>query len=126
MNGKTSGAQQVASWRGMLRATPVRNTAAETVQHGPDELSLSVKTKRPRYMVPPLSWIVPMKPTRTVRLDRVGMQIWNLCDGRRTVEEIVDEFAELHRLTFHEARVAVTGYMRQLVQRGVLAIAMTE
>jgi len=117
-------AQQAGSWRKMLGAKPVRNAAAEAAQEGQNELKISVKTKKPRYLVPPLSWIVPLRPTRAVRLDRLGSQVWNLCDGERTVEEVVDEFARLHGLSFHEARVAVTGYIRQLVQRGALAIAM--
>ena len=57
-----------------------------------------------------------------MRLDRLGSQVWQLCDGVRTVEDVVDEFARLHRLTFHEARASVTAYLKMLVQRGVLAM----
>jgi hypothetical protein len=115
---------RAASWRKMLDATPVRNAAAEVAQEGPDGLSITVKVKRPGYLVPPLSWVIHGKPTRTVKLDRLGAQVWNLCDGERTVEAVIDEFARLHRLSFHEARAAVTWYLRQLIQRGVLAIAV--
>ena len=104
----------------------MHNAAVEATQDGAEGLSISVRTRRPRYLAPPLSWIVPLRPTRVVRLDRVGSQVWALCDGTRTVEEVVEAFAARHRLTFHEARVAVTGYLRQLVHRGALAMALAD
>jgi len=108
----------------MLDARPVRNAAIVVDGDSATGLRLSVRLRRPRYLVPPLSWLVPHRSARTMRLDPLGSQVWELCDGERTVEAIVDAFAERHRLTFHEARVAVTGYLQQLVQRGALAIAM--
>jgi len=56
----------------------------------------------------------------------LGRRLWQDCDGRRTVEEIVDRFRDEHRLTFHEARAAVSGYLQGLIQRGVLAIVMRD
>ncbi len=110
----------------MLAARPARNAAAEAAREASGGLAVAVKRQRPRWHVPPLSWVVPIQPTRTVRLDSLGAQVWELCDGERTVEAIVDAFGAEHRLSFHEARVAVTGYLSQLVQRGALAVAMTE
>lgn len=104
----------------------MRNAAAGVAEAPAGGLGLSVATRRPRWLVPPLSWVVPLKPTRTLRLDPLGAQVWMLCDGERTVEAIVDEFARRHGLSFHEARVAVTGYLSQLVQRGALAMAMEQ
>ena len=115
--------QKESSWKQMLAATPLRNTAARAIENG-DELRIEVPTKKPRWFVPPISWVVPLRPTRTVRLDRVGATVWRQCDGERTVEELVGDFARQYNLTFHEARVAVTSYLRQLVQRGALAIEM--
>ncbi|MFH1731971.1 MAG: PqqD family protein [Planctomycetota bacterium] len=114
------------SWKRMLDARAVRNTAARADQGEPDAVVVHVKTVRPWYMVPPVSWIVPHRPERRVELDRLGSQVWRLCDGERTVETVVDSFAADHELTFHEARVAVAGYISSLVKRGVLAIVMPE
>ena len=114
---------QPRSWRRMLAARPLRNAAAEASEQG-DELRIAVPAKRPRWLVPPLSWLLPVRPSRAVRLDRVGARVWGLCDGERTVEELVEAFAAMYNLSFHEARVAVTGYLSQLVRRGALAIEM--
>ena len=57
-------------------------------------------------------------------LDHLGVEVWERCDGTRTVEQVVDEFAQKHALSFHESRVMVTEYLRELIQRGVLAIGL--
>lgn len=119
-------ASPATSWRPMLEARPVRNAAAATTARDDDALSIAVRTRKPSWLVAPLSWIVPLRPTRAVHLDRLGTQVWRLCDGERTVEQVVDAFAERHSLTFHEARVAVTGYLSSLVQRGAMAIVMDD
>lgn len=126
MKDATSEATEVpeGSWRKMLEARPVQNSAAEVRREARDTLSITVKTKKPSPLFPPLSWFIRPKAFRTVKLDRLGSQVWELCDGERTVEDVVDEFAQRHRLTFHEARASVTAYLKMLVQRGVLAMVM--
>ena len=126
MTGPVKNAHDHASWGPMLLARAVHNTAATVDQDGEDAVRIGVRTIRPRYLVPPLSWIVPVRPERRVVLDRLGLEVWRLCDGVRTVEAVVDAFAAAHGLTFHEARAAVTGYINSLVRRGVLAVVLAE
>ena len=115
-----------ADWRGMLRARPTRNTAARAVENGSAGVTLYIKRRRPAWLVPPVSWVVPYTAEREILLDALGRQVWQCCDGQSTVEDIVDRFKDEHRLTFHEARAAVTGYLRKLIQRGVLAIVIRD
>ena len=115
-------ARRAESWQEMLRATPLHNPAAEVACAQDGLVAVTVQARKPRYLIGPLAWIIRLRLTRTYRLDRLGSQVWNLCDGRREVERIVEIFAEQHRLTFHEARVAVTGYLRQLIERGAIAV----
>ena len=89
-------------------------------------LRVRVPLRHPGWLVPPLSWVVRPRHQRVVSLDRIGTEVWQACDGRRTVEQIVDAFSERRRLTFHEARAAVTGFLRSLVQRGILAVEMKD
>ena len=117
---------QAGSWAQMLRATPLRNTAARAVENQDKCITVYVKQQRPGFMKPPLSWIVPFSPERRVKLDAIGTRIWRWCDGTLTVEGVVDRFKDHYRLSFHEARAAVTGYLKLLIRRGVLAIAMQE
>jgi len=124
--GDANQVNQPGNWTAMLRARPTRNTAARAVEKDSTGVTVYVQRRRPRWLVPPLSWIVPYAPERETTLDALGQRLWQCCDGRATVEEIVDRFAAEHGLTFHEARAAVTAYLRQLIQRGVLAIVMQD
>ncbi|MHC5055666.1 MAG: PqqD family protein [Planctomycetota bacterium] len=110
------------SWKRMLEARPVRNVAADVKPEGQQGVRITVKKRKPFFLIQPLSWIIRPRLTGTVLLDRLGSQVWDLCADDRTVEQIVDEFARRHRLTFHESRVAVTNYMKLLVERGALAM----
>lgn len=110
------------SWGRSLLGVPVRNQAAGVVDEG-DTVRVSVALRRSRWLVPPISWIIKPRSDKTFGLDELGTEVWRLSDGKRTVEQIIDVFAERHRLTFHEARVSVTTYVKELMQRGLLVIA---
>jgi len=116
--------QSSVGWKYMLMARPVQNTAVRVEHKRPNSVIIHVKRKKPWYMAPPLSWIIPARPTQALTLDAIGSEIWGLCNGQRTVEDVVDIFALRYRLSFHEARISVTEYLKTLIQRSVLAIAM--
>ncbi|MDA0840367.1 MAG: PqqD family protein [Planctomycetota bacterium] len=113
------------SWREMLKARAIQNAAAEIELENDGSIILVVKNKRPSFFFPPLSWLIRPADEQRVSLDRLGSEVWRLCDGQ-TVERVIDRFAEEHGLSFHEARVAVTGYLKSLVERGALAIVVTD
>ena len=110
----------------MLQARAIHNAAAEVETDEAGRVTVSVKTRRPWFLFPPLSWIVRAPESREARLDALGSEFWRLCDGTRTVEEVIDAFAESHGLTFHEARVSVTGYIKSLTERGVMVLVVGE
>jgi len=122
----SNAAPGAGSWKPMLNARAVHNAAARVTEGDDGCVVVYVKAVRRWYMVPPISWVVPHEAERRVVLDRLGSQVWQWCDGERTVEGVVDAFAAEHDLTFHEARVAVAGYISSLVKRGVLVIVMPE
>jgi len=82
---------------------------------------VSVPMRRPSWMVPPLSWVFPFSSHRRVQLDRVGLGVLDLCDGLRTVEGIIEQFAADNKLSYREAQLPVTQFMRMLLQRGLVA-----
>lgn len=108
----------------MLAARPQRNQAARVERDNPDVVRLTVRKRRPRLLLPPLSWIIRPRLENRYELEGLGLEVWQLCDGNRRVEDIVDAFAQRRRLTFHESRVAVTSYLKILVEKGALAMAV--
>lgn len=116
---------EMISWRRMLAAKPQPNLAAEIVEESATRVRVAIRLKMPKWLVPPLTLVVKPRRRRIFELDPVGVEVWRACDGQRTVEEIVEAFAEQHALTFHEARVAVTNFLHSLIQRGLIAIEQT-
>lgn len=105
-----------------LRAVPHVNQTMETHRRSDGSMVVSIPIPRPKFLVPPLSWILPFSPYRRVELEPVGSGVLGMCDGRRTVEAIIEEFAADHKLSFREGQLAVTQFLRQLMQRGLVVI----
>ena len=105
----------------LLDAVPLRSQAVRVEQRG-GQTVFHVPLERRWYMGPPLGWLMPFSRDRTLSLDRLGMEVWEACDGRKTVEQIVEQFAAAHHLRFHEARLSVMEFLKQLTQRGLIAV----
>jgi hypothetical protein len=82
----------------------------------------SIPLRRPGWLVPPLSWLIPFSSHRRVELDTVGAAVLDMCDGNKTVERIIEEFARKEKLSFREAQLPVTQFLQQLSDRGMMAI----
>jgi hypothetical protein len=106
----------------MLDAIPTCNQAVRVEPRG-DTVVLWVPIRR-RFWLAGLSWFLPFRKEKGVALDAVGSSVWSACDGRRRVEEIVEVFAERHQLRFHEARLSVSQFLRSLVERKLLVLAV--
>jgi hypothetical protein len=106
----------------LLDAVPLRSQTVRGEKRPDGGWLLRVPLRRRWYTRPPLAWLVPLSRDRAVGLDQLGSEVWEACDGRRTVQEIVDLFAAAHDLTFHEARLSVTAFLRLLVQRGLVVV----
>ena len=105
----------------LLSSVPHQNTAAEVVRTD-DGVVVSVPVSRPGWLIPPISWILPWSGYRRVALDAPGSAVLRLCDGQRNVEQIIETFAQEHKLGFREGQLAVSEFLRQLLRRGIIAI----
>ena len=105
-----------------LRSVPHANTAMDLSARPNGTAMAIVPMRRPRYLVPPLSWILPFSSQRRVELDSVGVSVLEMCDGSHTVEAIMEQFAVDHKLSFRESQLAVGQFVRQLTSRGIIAI----
>ena len=107
----------------LLDAVPTPNAAVRLERRG-DSVLLFVPL-RPRFWTgPPLSWLLPFRKERGFALDALGEEVFAACDGRRTLEQIIEAFASRHRIRFHEARLAVTQFLRSLSERNLVALVV--
>ena len=100
-------------------ARPVPDATATPRGEG---LRVSRPLARPWWGVPPISWVVPVPKTKTVELDALGREVYEALEPGRTVESVIDAFAEHHRLPFDEARKSVSRFLELLLGRGMIRI----
>jgi len=110
----------------ILRAVPYKNEAMELTRRSDGTVLAEVPIRRPRWLVPPISWLLPYSSHRRVELDVLGTTMLDMCNGEDNVERIIERFAAKHKLTFREAQLATVEFLDQLTQRGLLAIVGTE
>lgn len=110
----------------LLQSVPVRNDRAEQQVLDDGKVVLTVPLKKTWFMGPPLSWFMPIRNERRFELDALGAEVWDLCNNRRDMEQIIETFADRHQLTFHEARLSVSAFLRTLVERGCIVMAIPD
>ncbi|MGQ9662761.1 MAG: PqqD family protein [Kiritimatiellia bacterium] len=106
----------------LLDAVPLVNRAARLLPGSKGDTLAEIPMRRPRFLVPPLSWLLPYSRVRRVHLDRLGARILALCNGKNTVEEIIETFADEEKLTFREAQLAIIPFLQLVLQRGIVAL----
>jgi len=63
---------------------------------------------------------------RTFGLDVYGREIYEACDGKTNVNQIVERFARNHKISLAEAEVAVSSFFKTLMSRGMVGIDLRE
>lgn len=107
----------------LLDAVPICNGAVR-VEKRESNVILWVPIQRRWWLQPPLSWFLPIRREKGVALDVVGSEVWSACDGKRRVEDIVEDFAQRHKLRFHESRASVTQFLKSLLERNLLVLVL--
>ena len=60
--------------------------------------------------------------TRKLQLDALGTSMWDLIDGKRSVQQLITTFTKMHQLHGKEAQVAVTAFLLDLGKRGLIGL----
>lgn len=104
-----------------LDSVPVRNEQVK-VQRGDDgSVKLTVPMRHSGWSRA-LRHVLPLSEERNVELDAFGSEFLSQCDGRRSVEDLIDALSEKWKLSFFESRGLVLTFLRQLMKRGLVAI----
>jgi len=111
--------------RDALSCIPEKNTGVEEVFLDTGDLILSFPVMyKPFFMR--LQRLLRSNPQkafrRKIQLDRLGVDVWSLLDGKRDVKAVIKDFARLHGLDNKEAEISVTHFLRSLGQKGLIRI----
>ena len=105
-----------------LDSTVIINILATVTQHSDGGAMVQVPLNRPKWLIPPISWIFPFSDKRKVKLDEIGSDVLNFCNGKNTVETIIENFAAKNKLSFREAQLPVTKFFQLMTERGIIVI----
>ncbi len=106
-----------------LASVPLRNQAVEVERTDAGELRLAIAL-RATWWARLLSGIFYVPGKRRIVLDEIGGFVWELCDGKRSVRDIIQALSARYKLHRKEAEVSVVAYLRQLARRGLIGIAV--
>ena len=112
-----------------LKVTPVRNPGLkwEKDEDGNIKLIMPLEQLETRKRKKGPSLFAPAPPKeRKIQLDTVGSIVWELCDGKRTVKDIVEYMHEEYKLMRSEVEISLNQYFNMLSKRGLLAYMVPE
>ena len=68
----------------------------------------------------------PAGLTKTFELDDLGKAVWDGCDGRTSVRELITALAARYGLNVREVEVATLAFLRTLVRKGLVGVPAEE
>jgi len=120
-----------------LRLKPLRNPMVEWERNKKGEINIIIplkkirekmrgakKEKRRRPGI--LSKLFPEPEEKRIQLDEIGSVVWELCDGKRTVKEIIGYLHEKYKLLPRELEISLSNYLNSLVERRLVGFIVPE
>jgi len=105
-----------------LQAVPLVPPSVEIVRTSEGLIQVQSPVARPRAVIAPIKWFLPAVSYRRIELDEFGTEVFDLCDGKRAIEKIIEIFAVAHKFSFREAQVSITSFLQMLTSRGLVVI----
>jgi hypothetical protein len=106
-----------------LTARPTRTEGIARKEMPDGGIGLSTQITRGTWM---RAFGASEKFERTFQLDYLGRDVYDACNGSDDVQTIVRNFAVKHKISLPEAELAVTTFLKTLMGRGLIAMAMDE
>ena len=106
----------------MLSARPTRLGEAPPEQIGEGKWHLKVPIRPTRIA----GWLlrVPSGATKTFELDPLGLFVWEACDGKTAVRQIIRKLAKRYNLNQREAEVTSAQFLYTLAKKGLIGMAV--
>ncbi len=105
-----------------LAVRPLRAVEA-TVQVRDDETAtLTVPLKQSRWT----GWFfkMPDGAHKKFELDKLGLFVWNHCDGKTSVKQLIRKLARQFQLNERMAEVSTIQFLRTLGRKGLIAMSL--
>jgi hypothetical protein len=108
-----------------LASVPLRSTSVREEETDEGYARL-VAPRRDSWWVRMMAKVFFVPDARRVTLDEIGTFVWRQCDGEHNMRDIIQALCKRYKLHRKEAEVSVVAYLRQLMKRGLLGIAVLD
>src|SRR5688500_5882409 len=108
----------------MLASRPVKLVEATPDDVGKGKWRVAVPLRPKRWA----GWFlrVPEGATKTFELDALGKLVWDACDGKTSVQQVIKRLASRYNLNVREAQVATLTFLQTLVRKGLVGMPVKE
>ena len=107
----------------VLKAFPLRNQLITWELDDKGEASLVIPQKD-KFLVKLTSKLFMLPNKRVVVLDSIGAHVWEMCDGKHTISQIIKALQKKHQLTRKEAETSLFTFIQQLGKRNFIQFAI--
>ncbi len=107
----------------VLKAFPLRNQLITWELDDKGEASLVIPQKD-KFWVRVTSKLFMLPDKRVVVLDSIGAYVWQMCDGKHTISQIIKALQKKHQLTRKEAETSLFTFVQQLGKRNFIQFAI--
>lgn len=73
-----------------------------------------------------LTRVFRIPATRTIELDEINTQLWLLCDGKHSVDQLIKHTCDAYKMNRRQGEVGVITAMRMLAQRGLIGFGAVQ
>ena len=106
----------------MLALRPLRNVSVAW-EAKPEAVGVQLTVpRRDDKLGQLLGRVFQVPTTKTIELDEFGAAVWEKCDGKHSVEQLVMFTASAYKLNRRQAEVSVVSFMRMLAQRKLIGL----
>ncbi len=126
---KVQGKKPQVSRAEVLAAVPIKNPLIEwerVERSGDDsnaEPTVVMKIPRRKDKLGNLAAKIFRLPGfRKLELDEIGSDVWELCDGTRSVEVIIKALGDKYKMNRRQTEASVTAFLKMLAERRLIAL----
>jgi len=99
-----------------MNSRPARNDLLQWEKTETGEAQIKV-TRQETWKTRLLSKVFYIPKARTITLDEVGTEVWQMCDGHTSVSVMIESLRERYKLDRKEAEVSLLSYLKTLGQK---------
>ena len=109
----------------VMKAFPVRNQVITWEIDDKGEAALVIPQKDTLW-IRLISRLFMLPGKRVIVLDSIGTYVWQMCDGKHTISQIISGVQKQYQLTRKEAETSLFTFMQQLGKRNFIQFAIPQ